>query len=199
MRMRTIAVTNSGIAVSERPVSVITRSVRRAAAQAGDDAAEDAERHDDARTRRRASLSEFDERRAEQVADRHLVLERRAEVAVQRSVVIQSQYCVDQRPVDAELVVAARRRRCWLAKLPEDVAADVARQQLRRGEHDHAEQEQRDEREAEAFEQEASDERPPSTSGRPPRGARRPGRRDRAAFSRATSWLGTTCPAASAL
>ncbi len=80
-RMKTIAVTNSGIAVNETPVIVITRSVRL--------------------LRRRpaivpprmlsgttitnataASLSELMNDGAEQARDRHLVLERGAEVTL---------------------------------------------------------------------------------------------------------------------
>ena len=61
--------TNSGIAVSDRPATVITRSVEAAAAQAGDRAAEDAERHDE-HERDGRELERVHERRPEQVGDR---------------------------------------------------------------------------------------------------------------------------------
>ena len=82
MRIRTIAVTNSGIAVSERPVTVISAVGHPPAPQAGDRAAEDAQR-DDEDERDGGELERVDERRPEQVGDRDLVLQRRAEVAVE--------------------------------------------------------------------------------------------------------------------
>ena len=47
---------------------------------------------------------------------------------------IHSRYCVQRRPVDAELVIE-RRDRARIGERPEDRAADVARQQLPAGEH----------------------------------------------------------------
>ena len=77
----------------------------------------------------------------------------------------QSRYCVEERPVRAELLVE-RVDRLLRRERPEHRATDVARQDVGHGEHDHAEQEQRDQREPEALEDEADHRRPFRRDGR---------------------------------
>ena len=69
---------------------------------------------------------------------------------------IQSQYCVRIGWSVPSLWFSACDRRLRRER-PEDVPPDVARQQLGREEHDHAQQQQRDERETEALEEESGD------------------------------------------
>src|SRR5205814_92149 len=129
---------------SQREARERDRAVREPAApQSGRDAAENRQR-DDEHERLGGQLERVDERRAEQAPDRHLVLERLAHVAVDE-VPDPAPVLREQRPVRADLVVEQvegllRRER------PEDVAADVTREELRRREDDDAQDEKRYER-----------------------------------------------------
>ena len=102
-----------------------------------------------------ASLSEFDERRPEQVGDGNAVLQRLAQVAPDEAA-DPVPVLHDQRPVDAQLLVQLidlllRRERA------EDVASDVTGKELRGGEDHDAQQEERDQGEAEPLEEKSSD------------------------------------------
>jgi len=59
-------------------------------------------------------------------------------------------------PVDAELVIE-KVNRLLVGKWPEDRPPDVTGQKLGESEDEHAQQEERDDREAEALEEEAGD------------------------------------------
>ena len=122
--------------------------------QAGDRAAEDAER-DDEHEGDGGELERVDERRPEQIRDRDLVLQRRAEVAVEEvrepvPVLLVERTVEPERLVEVVDVLLAREG-------AEHVAPDVSRQHLRRREDDDAEQEERDQRVGEPLEQEPGD------------------------------------------
>ena len=150
--MRTIPVTNSGIAASEIPVIVIDLSVnlpeRRPATTPP---------RIDTGTQitnaTSASLNEFSSAGFEQVPGRHLLRQRRSEITAEepsRPVHVLG----EDGPVRSELLVECvdgllRRERS------EDGAADVAGKDRGDPEHDHAQEEERDERQAEALEEEA--------------------------------------------
>jgi hypothetical protein len=116
--------------------------------QRRDDAAEQADRHHEDE-RERGQLERVDERRSEQVRHGDVVLERVPEVAADE-VADPVPVLRRDRPVDPVLVVEHRdvvRAR----ERAEHVPPDVARKQLRGREDDHAQHEERDHGEREAF------------------------------------------------
>ena len=150
--IRAIADTNSGMAVSESPPTVMIRSTGRPLRNAASDAAEDP-RRDDEEKRDRRELERVDERRLEQAPDRHLVLQGVAHVAPDEAgdpVEVLRQ----DRPVDAELVIQDVDR-LLVGERPEHGTTDVARKQVRDREHGDAQEEERDDAQCEPPEEEA--------------------------------------------
>ncbi len=126
-----------------------------AGTQAGDDAPEHAERNAECERDRR-KLERAPQRGPEQRAYRHLLRERGAEVPVQDDGARPVQVLDVGRLVGPELLVERGDGALWRER-PEDDPPDITGQQLRRREHDDAEQHQRDEREADALEDIAGD------------------------------------------
>ena len=159
IRIRTIAVTNSGIAVSDRPVIVITRSVRRP------------RRRPESVPPRMLSGTTSTNATAASLSELASDGPRRSETGTwywndvprspRRKWLIQSQYWTTSGRSSASALLI--RVDVLLAReVAEHVAPDVARQQLRGREHDHAQEPQRDQGEREPFQQEPGDDRPPS-------------------------------------
>ena len=121
--IRTMPVTNSGTVASDSPVTVITRSAGRLTCSAANDAADDAERHDD-HERDRRELERVDERVADELGDGSLEHVRRAHVALHEAaepVPVR----LEERVVVAELLVQ-RDDAGVVGERPEDRAAGIA-------------------------------------------------------------------------
>ena len=120
--------TNSGMAVNERPPSEIVRSTSRPRRTPGDDAPEDADRHQD-HERQHSELERAQKRVAHQIADRLAVGERGAEVAAQH-VRRPVEVLGDDRAVETVLDPALLHR-LLRGEAAEHRSAHVARQELR--------------------------------------------------------------------
>ena len=119
-------------------------------------AAEHRDRDDD-QEGEEGELGRVSERRPEEVTDGPVERVRVAEIALKDAADPVS-VLDDDRPVRAELLVELVDR-LLSRERAEDRATDVAGEKLRRGEENHAEEEQRDERQPESPEEESCDRR----------------------------------------
>jgi len=116
----------------------------------GDDATQDAQRHDEGEGDG-AQQGGIGQRRAHERGDRDPEREGHAHIAG-HEMADPVPVLDEERPVDAELMVQVRHRP-GIGERPEDRAAHITRQELAAGKHDHAEQPERDQREHQAFRQ----------------------------------------------